>query len=348
MILFLGGLILHSCGSEEPAQSGQSGRQGPSETQVRGVEVKVMEIGNEILTPGTFAAWEQLSITPEIAGIIRSINFSEGSTVRSGQLLISMDDRELRGALQKLELEIELAADERKRVESLLEIQAVSEEEVLRARNRESVLIAEKDLLEVRKSKLNVYAPFAGQVGLRNISEGNFVSPGTTIATLHQIRPLKLDFDIPELYVHQIGVGSVVEFTTVGRTTRHKAEIYAVEPGINPQTRTMRVRARVENDEGLFLPGRFAQVHFKVDVNPEAAMVPSEAVIPVIDGQIIFVAKDGVATALPIQTGIRTDNFVEIKEGLSAGDTVITTGLMSLADGANVSVDIVEISFNDN
>jgi len=344
MILSIGVMVLNSCGSDKPANSSTSGRQGPPQTQVRGVEVVVMEVGNEIVTPGTFEAWEQLNITPEIAGIIRSIHFSEGSTVRAGQLLISMDDRELQGQIQKLELEIELAADERRRMESLFNIQAVSEEELLRVRNRESVLVAEKELLGIRKSKLNVYAPFAGQVGLRNISEGNFVAPGSTVATLHQIRPLKLDFDVPELYVNQIGVGSSVEFTMVGSSTRHMAKIYAIEPGINPQTRTMRVRARVDNAENLFLPGRFAQVHFKVDVNPEAVMVPSEAVIPVIDGQIIFVSRNGIATAMPIATGIRTDNFVEIKEGLSAGDTVITTGLMSLADGARISVDLIDLS----
>lgn len=347
LLVFSSALLLQSCGGEKSPEGASPAPQGPRTTQVRGVEVRVMEVGNEIITPGTFEAWEQVNITPELAGIIQSIHFNEGATVRKGQLLVAMDARELTGQIRKLELEIELAADERRRVESLFEIQAVSEEELIRIRNRESVMTAEKELLEIRKSKLNIYAPFAGQIGLRQISEGNYVSPGSRIATLHQTRPLKLDFDVPELYIHQIGVGTNVKFTTVGSAEKHSAAIYAIEPGINPQSRTMRVRARVENSDGLFLPGRFAQVVLLVDVNPEAVMVPAEAVIPVIEGQIIFVSRNGIAESIRINTGIRTENFVEIKEGLSKGDTVITTGLMALADGARLKVELVDFSHNN-
>lgn len=341
-------VMLVSCGDAPAEGSGQPSRQGPPVTNVRGVVVDTLEVANEVIVPGTFEAYEQLNITPEVAGMIRSINFSEGTVVNRGQLLISMDGREISGEIAKLELEIKLAEDERQRAERLFAIQAISEEELLRAKNREATLIAEKDLLEVRKSKLNVYAPFTGQVGLRHISEGNFVSPGTRIATLHQLNPIKLDFEVPETYIDQLGVGSHVTFTTVGGNTLHNATIYAVEPGINPQTRTMRMRARVDNREVRFLPGRFAQVRLRVDVSPGAVMVPSEAVIPVIEGQMLFVSRNGKAKGLSIRTGIRTEKAVQILEGLHAGDTVITTGLMSLAEGANVNVELIDFSFENN
>lgn len=348
ILLPLSVLIMVSCGGAPAEAPGQQTRQGPPTTSVRGVVVDTLEVANEIIVPGTFEAYEQLNITPEIAGLIRKINFSEGTVVNRGQLLISMDDREIRGEISRLELEIKLAEDESQRAERLFSIQAISEEELLRTKNREATLIAEKDLLEVRKSKLNVYAPFTGQVGLRHISEGNFVSPGTRIATLHQLNPIKLDFDVPETYIEQLGVGSKVTFTTVGGRTLYDATIYAVEPGVNPQTRTMRMRARVENRDGRFLPGRFAQIRLRVDVSPGAVMVPSEAVIPVIEGQMLFVSRNGKAEGLSVRTGIRTENAVQILEGLHPGDTVITTGLMSLAEGANLKVDLVDFSFENN
>jgi len=338
-------LSLQSCGGSEGAEEGQDRRSGPSTTSVRGVLADTMEVANEIIVPGTFEAFEQLNITPELPGLIRVINFSEGQVVSRGDLLISMDDREMVSEIRKLELEIELAKEERVRAERLHRIQAISEEELQRLKNTESTLRAEKELLEVRKSKLNVYAPFTGQIGLRHISEGNFVSPGDRIATLHQLNPIKLDFEVPETIIEQIGVGTEVSFTLVGGTTPYTAEIYAVEPGINPQTRTMRMRAEVPNTAGRFLPGRFAQVVLRSDVNPAAVMVPSEAVLPVLDGQQIFISKNGISEAVKIETGIRTANAVEIKYGISAGDTVITTGLMSLSEGAELKVDLVDFSF---
>nr|MBS0037622.1 efflux RND transporter periplasmic adaptor subunit [Saprospiraceae bacterium] len=341
-------LLNSSCGGGGDRSGSAATNQGPRVSNVKGVVVDTFEVANEVITPGTFEAFEQLNITPEVAGLIKKINFTEGSTVRRGQLLISMDDRELAGELKKLQLEISLAEDERKRAERLIEIQAISDEELQRSINREATLRAEKELLEVRKSKLNVYAPFNGQIGLQYISEGNYVSPGARIATLHQLHPLKLDFEIPETYIDQIGVGSEVSFTTVGKSVGKRAEIYAVEPGVNPQTRTMRVRAKVDNQNGDLLPGRFAQVILRVDVNPNAVMVPSEAVIPVIEGQMVFVSRNGKAESIQIKTGIRTDRTVEILEGLNPGDTVITTGLMSLAEGASLEVELVDFSHHNN
>jgi len=338
--------LLTSCG-EERAEEGDRPTTERT-TSVKGVVVDTFEVANDVLTPGTFSAYEQLNITPEIPGLIKKINFNEGSRVQKGQLLISMDDRELIGEIKKLELEISLATDERMRIEKLFEIRAVSEEELQRAKNREATLKAEKELLEVRQSKLNVYAPFPGEIGLRHVSEGNFINPGTRIATLHQIHPLKLDFEVPETYVHQIGVGSEVTFSTVESSESRKAVIYAIEPGINPQTRTMLVRARVDNQNGRLLPGRFAHVILKVDINPNAVMVPTEAIIPVIDGQKIFISDGGRAKGVSVNTGIRTENFVEIKEGLNPGDTVITTGLMSLAEGERLKIDLVDFSELNN
>lgn len=353
-LLFLAVLafFLISCDESGEVNQSPSRSAGSSTVNVKGVVVDTSEIANQIISPGTFEAYEQLNITPEIAGLIRRIHFSEGDRVRKGQLLISMDDREIEGEIKKLELEIELAEDELHRAERLFEIQAISEEELQRIKNTTSTLEAEKDLLQIRQSKLNVYAPFSGQIGLRHISEGNYISPGARIATLHQLNPIKLDFDVPETYINQIGVGSQVNFAMVGEKNQnqepHVATIYAVEPGVDPQTRTMRVRARVNNERGIFLPGRFAQVILRVDVNPKAVLVPAEAVIPVIEGQIIFVSKNGKAERIPIETGIRTGNLVEIKKGLNPGDTVITTGLMSLSEGASMNVDLVDFNYDNN
>lgn len=348
-VLTLSFLLLNSsCGGGGDREESARSSQGQGKSQVKGVVVDTFEVANEVITPGTFMAFEQLNITPEVAGLIKKINFTEGSTVRKGQLLISMDARELSGEITKLELEISLAEDERRRAQRLIEIQAISEEELQRSINTEATLRAEKQLLEVRVSKLNVYAPFRGQIGLQYISEGNYVAPGANIATLHQIHPLKLDFEIPETYIDQIGVGSEVTFTTVGKSGVRNAEIYALEPGVNPQTRTMRVRAKVDNQNGDLLPGRFAQVILRVDVNPNAVMVPSEAVIPVIEGQMVFVSKNGKAEGIQIKTGIRTDHTVEILEGLNPGDTVITTGLMSLAEGAALDVELIEFLHPNN
>ena len=305
------------------------------------VEVTVLQSGtldNKLVVTGSVLANESLELTSEGSGKITGLFFREGKRVQKGELLLQINDEEIRAQLQK-ELENQkLNESIELRQRKLLEKDAISQEEYDNALNRLNTTIADIKLLEAQLDKTKVVAPFSGVIGLRYISDGAYITPNTVIATLYNISPAKIEFAVPGRYSAQVRPGQKIRFTIESDDQNFDGEVYAIEPRIDPNTRTLKIRAIAENSRGLLLPGQFVKVELILESTANAILVPTEAVVPELNGHKVFVKMNGKAKEVKVQTGTRTDKDLEILSGLKARDSLITTGLLQLRDGMDIQV----------
>lgn len=334
-LIRLFGLILLvsfvSCKKKADNTSVKNGPQAP--LSVEGIVAKMEILENNISITGNILPYEEVVLLPEIQGRIIRINFEEGRTVQKGQLLVKLNDAELQAGMSKAKVNLELAKVDNKRKSELLQIKAIpqdeydiSETEVLRVQ-------ADIALLEAQIEKTEIRAPFAGIIGLRQVSLGSFVQPGQAIATLSQTQPMKIEFSVPEKYSSIVKPNSTLQFTVEGLRDTFNAKMYAVDSEIDVNSRTFKIRATAANPAGKLKKGAFANVNFLIDRIEKAVMVPTQALIPEIRGQKVIVLKGGKATFQMVETGVRTANRVQIISGINEGDTIVTSGLLQLREG---------------
>ncbi|MDJ0837543.1 MAG: efflux RND transporter periplasmic adaptor subunit [Acidobacteriota bacterium] len=295
-------------------------------------------IQDKILVNGNVLADEQAELRAEFAGRVTEIHFEEGSPVKAGDVLVKINDTELQADKRRLKHELELARETEQRQRNLLAKGTTSQENFDRARNRLQTLKAELEVVEARLEKTIIRAPFDGVMGFRYISLGSYLTTNTRIAGIQKIDSVKIGFAIPGKYAGKVSVGKNIRFTLPGRERVYQGKVYAVEPRIDAATRTLPIRARTGNPDGSILPGTFASVELIFEEFDNALLVPSEALIPALGGQKVFVAVDGKASERKVKTGIRTPSTVQVIEGLQPGDLVIRTGILQLREGAAVQV----------
>ncbi len=312
--------------------------QGESEIPVEGMVLKAESFDTKILTTGTIMANEEVELRSEISGKIVRIYFSEGSRVQKGDLLIKINDAELQAQLQKAQFRKKLAEDKLARTRRQLEIEAVSQETYDNDLNELNVIKSELNLIRAQIDKTEIRAPFNGYIGLKFVSEGSYISPSTKIATLVSKNPVKIDFSIPERYAGKVQTGDKIYFKPQGREEKLQGEIYAIEPKVDTETRTLQLRGIYENKTGEILPGAFVEVELVLETSNRALLIPTEALVPEIAGQSVFLYKKGKAVSKRVETGQRTERRIQITEGLQAGDTLITTGILQLRQAAGVSI----------
>ncbi len=310
--------------------------QPKSATEVEVFITKAETLDNIITTHGSVLPNEEIELRSEIAGKIESINFKEGAKVAKGQLLVQIDDSELQPNLQKLNVQLKIAQDEFNRKKQLFDIQGISKEEYEAAELKVATLQSDINLIDAQIRNSKIIAPFSGTIGLRQVSPGAFVTAGGMIAKLVQSDPVKIDFTIPELYVHQIAADAQIQFKLAGSDKTYAAKVYALDPAIDLATRSLKVRAIADNKDGSLIPGAYAELTITLEKIENGLLVPALAVTQDIKGQKLFVIKNGQAVTKLVKTGIQKDDFVQIAEGLEAGDTVITTSLLSMRDGVLV------------
>jgi membrane fusion protein (multidrug efflux system) len=240
-----------------------------------------------------------------------------------------------------LDIELDLATKEVDRGKELLNVQGISTEEIDRLKNRVEAIKAEQKVIDVQLEKSEIRAPFSGVLGLRSISQGAYITPNDIIVELDQINPIKLEFDVPERYLTKVRTGQQLSFTIVGSRETFTAKVYAIGTGISPETRTFKVRATAQNDRKILKPGQFAKITLITGVNDQAILIPTDAVIPVLNGKQVYVVRNGRAIATFVQTDERQATEVQVTEGLQLGDTILVTGLMALSDGAPIQVNHV-------
>ncbi|WP_109696506.1 efflux RND transporter periplasmic adaptor subunit [Chitinophaga deserti] len=295
--------------------------------------VKPVKLDEIIEASGTLQSNEEVELKPEITGRITQIHFKEGAKVAKGTLLIKIYDGDILATLRKLELQRELARTTLARQESLLKINGISRQDVDVTTNQVAAYGADIEYNRAQLQKTEIRAPFSGTIGLRNVSEGAIVGPTTIMTTLQQLDPLKIDFAAPEKYRNAIRKGEPVYFSVTGDTTRYRGSIYAIDPKIDLATRSVKIRAVVPNPSGTLFPGSFARTSIQLKDNPNAIMIPSQAVIPGTRFKQVIVADSGKAKFVIVETGIRNESNVQITSGLEIGDTVITTGILQLKPG---------------
>jgi membrane fusion protein (multidrug efflux system) len=275
-----------------------------------------------------------------VAGKVISLPFREGARVKKGDLLVKINDADLRAQLLRARSRMELATQREDRQKKLREINGVSVDQYDEARNELTAAAAEVALLEANLQKTEVRAPFDGVIGIRLISEGSYISSATLVARLQDMSFVKVDFSVPEKYAPQVKVGMPLSFTIEGTSEVFHGTVYAIEPKIDPATRSLRVRARSSNESGRILPGSYTKVRLVLDRRDDAILIPSPALMPDLDGQKVFVARNGEARLVRVETGLRTENLVQIISGISPGDTVLTTGLLQLRASSPIQVTI--------
>jgi len=326
--------------NREESNTGQ--KAGPSTATVTGIIAAPEKFADNLSLSGSLEANEQVEIRSEIMGVVNTINFKEGTQVSKGQILLRVNDIELRAQLSKMGTAKQLASENERRAKLLLEKQAISQEEYDVASAGFQSAQAELQLISAQLGKATIRAPFAGTIGLRYISEGTYVTPTTPIATLVNTKQLKITFSVPAKYASRIKLDSEIRFTTSGSKMEYTAKIYAIEPQIDVATRTLKMRAIAENSEGVLYPGMFASVVLPLETVDDAILVPSEALIPIQNGKMIFISQGGKAKQIKVETGSRTESSVRIISGLKVGDTILTSGVMSLKDGVGVKVNFEE------
>lgn len=303
---------------------------------------KEVSRSNSIYSTGTTVANEEVEIKSEVAGRLIKLNSREGGFVQKGQLIAKLDDSDIRSLIKKIEYEEQLADQVEARQKKLLEIDAISKEEYDMAVNRVNTLNADKEYQQVQLQKTVVNAPFSGRMGLKNISEGAYITPGVVIGNLVQSNPIKLDFSVPEKYANMIKNGQEVRFSIDGDDHSFIAKVVAIDPKIDNNLRTLMVRAQANNNEGSLLPGMFVQVEIPLG-EAKAIMIPTESILPVLKGKKVFVMKNGKAVEVSIKTGLRTDTHIQVEEGLAIGDSVVVSALMSMKQDLPIGVrDIID------
>ncbi len=312
----------------------------PSKIPVSAVIVQPKAINNQITVTGTITANEDIELRSEVSGIIQRIHFKEGSRVKKGDLLVSLDHEELSAELEKLRHTQKLYRDSEYRQKQLLEREAISQEEYEQALTELNTVTSDIKVVQSQYNKTKIRAPFNGVIGLRHVSEGSYLTPSDPIANLYNINPVKIEFAIPEKYSGKVNVGDKVVFTTEALDTLKSGTIYAIEPRVDNETRTLRMRATSSNNDRTLLPGQFARIQLIFNTIDEALMVPTEAVVPELGGHKVFANRNGEVVSLPVKIGIRTESEIEIVSGLQSRDTVITSGILQIRPGSAVEVTI--------
>ncbi len=335
-------ILVAAVGCKEQTAPVLSTGNAPRSVEVKGVVVQPRLLEQKITTTGSLLANEEVEVRPETSGRITAIYFEEGTFVIKGSSLVKIDDSELQAQLKKLQLEEKLAQDDLYRKQKLLEIKAATEEEFQISQNQLGVIQAEIELVRSQIAKTAIYAPFSGYIGLRYVSTGGYASPSLVVARIQQTDPIKIEFAIPEKYINFIHKGSAVKFTVAGAENTFEGMIYAIEPKIDMMTRSFTVRAKCPNPQNKLVPGAFAKVEIILQTVTDALVVPSEALIPDIRGEKVFLCREGKVRTQYVTTGIRTDYEVQVQDGVIPCDTVITTGILQLRNDMRVSVSIQE------
>jgi membrane fusion protein, multidrug efflux system len=334
-------LAIISCGTKEKKQ--ESPQQGganrpPATMQVDGFIVKQKPLSDNVEVPGNLIANESTEIHPEISGRVVQLNVGEGRYVTRGTLLAKLYDGDLQAQLKKLQVQLQIAKQNEDRSSQLLKIQGISQQDYDASLLNVNNINADIEIIRTSIIKTEIRAPFNGKVGLKNISIGAVVTPATIVATIQQTDILKLDFAVPEKYTAQIKAGQQVSFSIEGSPKKYTAKIMATESGVTENTRSLMIRSVVQNKDAALAPGVFAKVVMSFDPDPNAIVIPTQAVLPQARGKKVIVYQGGVAKFMDVTTGLRDSSQIQIVTGLKAGDTIITTGLLSIRPEGKIAV----------
>lgn len=303
--------------------------------------VKPHLLTDEILVTGRLVPDEEVNLSFETSGKITDIFFTEGTYVKRGELLAKVNDRQLQAQLKRLKAQIPLAEDRVFRQNALLKRDAVSKEAYEQVKTELATLNADIENIKANIDMTELRAPFDGIIGLRQVSAGAYASPTTVVAKLTKVTPLKVEFAVPERYAREIKKGTNLDFRVDGKLDAYHAQVYATESSLDPETHSLTIRAIYPNRNGELLPGRYANIQLKQKEIDDAIAIPSEAIVPEMGKNKVFVYRNGTADPVDVVIGIRTEAEVQIVRGLAPGDTILTSGTLQLRKGMPVEIQAI-------
>lgn len=311
----------------------------PQGLPVEAVTVAPQPLQRTVSAVGSLRAGESVVVRPEIDGRIEAIEFVEGQAVKKGDVLIRLDAATQRAKLASAEASLALTSANYRRAEELAKRSNVSEASREEAYSRMRIDQAAVTSAKADLAKTVIVAPFDGLIGLRQVSLGAYVLPGADIVDLNNVHPIKVDFRVPEALAGQLAVGQdvAIDVDALPGTT-FNGKVFAIDPQIDVNGRSLSLRAEIPNEAGPLRPGMFARVLLVLENKPDALMVPEQALVPKGKSQLVVKVIDGAAQYRPVRIGQRRDGMVEVVEGLEVGDVVVTAGQLKLRPGAPVMV----------
>lgn len=334
-------MALLGCGSGRPPAGGPgqgAGMGGGMPVAVITSRVAPQSFVDRFTALGTARANEAIEVTARTTSVVTRINFREGQRVRTGDVLVALDNRQESADLSLAEAQLKQAENQYQRSQALAATKAVSAADVDQLEANVLVAKAQVRGASARLDRLSITAPFAGTVGLRKVSLGDLVGPDTVITTLDDTGIIKLEFGIPETFVGDLHAGmTIVADSTVYPDRHFEGTVASIDSRVDAVTRAVTVIATVPNGDGLLKPGMFLTIGLERK-RDDVLMIPEEALVPREGRQYVFVVEDGKAIEREVTLGGRTPGLAEIRSGLDAGALVITEGTQRVRTGAPVQV----------
>ncbi|MQP64104.1 efflux RND transporter periplasmic adaptor subunit [Niveispirillum sp. SYP-B3756] len=324
-----------------------SGRtEGTSQVAARPVDVVATRVGRGEIkvvfdAVGTLRANEAVTVTAKTAGLVRTIRFQEGQKLSAGDVLLELDDTEVRANLAVAEATRRNAAQLLERSKALLPRQAIAQAKVDELNLQLQGAEASVRAAQARLQDLTIRAPFSGVTGLRQVSPGALVQPGTPVTTLDDTSVMKLEFTVPEVALPQLRLGmEIAASSNVYPGQAFQGTLSAVDTRIDSVTRTLAALARLPNTDGHLHPGMFMTVRLTLENRANVVLVPEEALVPVGDRQFVYLVVDGKVQRQEITIGARSGGNVEAAQGLQGGELIITRGTQKVREGLPVNAKI--------
>jgi membrane fusion protein, multidrug efflux system len=324
-------------GGPQPGMRGPGGGQQP--LFASGYVLVPTKMNEMIYSTGSLLPDEEVDLAFETSGKVVGIYFEEGRRVKKDDLMAKINDRPLQAQLLKLQAQKKLVEEREFRQRQLLDRDAISRESYDQVATELQSIEADIMLIEARIAETELRAPFDGTVGLRMISEGAIATTQTKIVKLVKTRPLKIEFSIPEKYAGEVTPGFSISFDIDGIPKSFEAQVYAIDPKLDLNTLTIVARALYPNTNEELKPGRYARVRAMLSEIENAVSIPTEALIPEMEGEKVFIMSNGKARERKVTTGLRTESHIQIKTGLNFGDTLLTSATLQLRDDLPVQLD---------
>ncbi len=345
------GILATGCGSEKQEEAGSA--PGKRSVSVATFSAETGQIQEVVNTVGTMEAVETVEIRPEIDGIVEKIHFRQGAQVSTGKLLFTLQSDEIRRRLQRLRAQLDGAEAEAERARRFYKRRReLFSRNVISAETRDKALAdslsansrveqIEAQILEAKETlkKTRLVSPIDGIAGAHQVDPGDYASVGDLLTTVFKIDRLSLSFTVPERFAGRVKPGQLVRIELPSHPEkRYQGKIYYISPQIVETTRSLPIKAWVENPGRTLLPGAYAAAELIIETRKNAVLIPEEALVPTREGYGVFVVEDGMARWREVGIGLRRPGTVEIRQGLEPGEIVVRTGHINLADGDPVKV----------
>lgn len=337
LVALLIGAAVAACSEAESNNGSDGGGGAPPGLPVEVARARTDTVVDAILATGQIEAINSIELRPEVEGRLVEVLVREGAVVAKGTPLFKVDDAELKAQVARLEAERDLAQQALRRTRELLDQNASSEADLEQAEANARSSLAQLELQQLRLERTLVRAPFAGLVGQRFVSVGDYVNSSTPLVSLQTVDPQRAVFQVPERYAQRLSLGQPVSFRVAALPdTEFSGVVDFVDPAVELPARTITVKAEVPNPNRSLKAGMFIEVSLATDSRPNAVIVPEDAILPLQGATFVWLVEEGKATRREVGLGVRTPGYVEITSGLSAGDQVVVGGLERLSEGVPV------------